>query len=66
MKEQAIDTELQRNEEEIGKPAAEEFRKMIVKMINSLENKRKKVQESMKKPLNQLKNKLTETNNTIT
>ena len=58
MKEQSRNTELQRNEAEIGK-LREEFRKMIVKMINDLENKMEKVQESVKKPVDELKNKLT-------
>ena len=39
---------------------------MIVKMIQNLENKMEKMQESINKDLRQLKNKHTETNNTIT
>ena len=38
---------------------------MIVKMIKNLENKMKKIQESINKDLEELKNKHTETNNTI-
>ena len=38
---------------------------MIVKMINNLENKMKKMQESINKDLEELKNKHTEINNTI-
>ena len=39
---------------------------MIVKMIKNLENKMEKIQESIIKYLEELKNKHTETNNTIT
>ena len=39
---------------------------MIVKMIKNLENKMEKIQESSNKDLEKLKNKHTETNNTIT
>ena len=39
---------------------------MIVKMINNLENKMEKMQELINKELGELKNKHTETNNTIT
>ena len=39
---------------------------MIVKMIKNLENKMEKVQESINKDLDELKNKHTETNNIIT
>ena len=39
---------------------------MIVKMIKNLENKMEKIQESINKDLEVLKNKHTETNNTIT
>ena len=42
MKEQARNTEVQVNEEEIGKLPEKEFRIMIVKMIKSLENKWRK------------------------
>ena len=66
MKEQTINTEVQINEEEIGKLPEKEFRMMIVKMIKNLENKIEKMQESINKDLEELKNKHTETNNTIT
>ena len=66
MKEQTINTKVQINEEEIGKLPEKEFSIMIVKMINNLENKMKKMQESINKDLEELKNKHTETNNTIT
>ena len=39
---------------------------MIVKMIKNLENKMEKMQELINKELGELKNKHTETNNTIT
>ena len=42
MKEQARNTEVQINEEEIGKLPEKEFRIMIVKMIKNLENKCKR------------------------
>ena len=64
MKEQTRNTEVQINEEEIGKLPEKEFRIMIVKMIKSLENKMEKMQESINKDLEELKNKHTETNNT--
>ena len=59
-------TEIQINEEEIGKLPEKEFRMMIVKMIKNLENRMKKMQESINKNLEELKNKHRETNNTIT
>ena len=66
IKEQSRNTEVQINEEEIGNPSEKEFRIMIVKMIKNLENKMEKMQESINKDLEELKNKHTETNNTIT
>ena len=39
MKEQTRNTEIQINEEEIGKLHDKEFRIMVVKMIQNLENK---------------------------
>ena len=39
---------------------------MIVKMIKNLENKMEKMQESIHKDLEELKNKPAKTNNTIT
>ena len=61
MKEQARNTEVQINEEEIGKLLEKEFRITIVKMIKNLENKMEKMQESINKDLEELKNKHTET-----
>ena len=65
MKEQTRNTEAQINEKEIGKLSEKEFRIMIVKMIKNLENKMEKMQESINKDLEELKNKPKETNNTI-
>ena len=61
MKEQTRNTEIQINEEEIGKLPEKEFRIMIVKMIKNLENKMEKMQESINKDLEESKNKHTET-----
>ena len=66
MKEQTRNTEVQINEEEIGKLPEKEFRIMIVKMIKNLENRMEKMRELINKDLEELKNKHTETNNTIT
>ena len=66
MKEQARNTEVQINKEEIGKLPEKEFRIMRVKMIKNFENKMEKMQESINKDREELKNKHTETNNTIT
>ena len=64
MKEQTRNTEVQMNEEEIGKLSEKEFIIMIVKMIKNLENKMEKMQESINQDIGELKNKYT--NNTIT
>ena len=66
MKEQTRNTEVQMNEEQIGKLPEKEFRIMIVTMIKNIENKMEKMQASINKDLEELKNKHTETNNTIT
>ena len=50
MKKQTRNTEVQINEDEIGKPLEKEFRIMIVKMIKNLESK-----------MEQCKNQLTKT-----
>ena len=65
MKEQTRNIEVQINEEEIGKLPEKELRMMIVMMIKNLENKMEKMQESILKEPEELKNKHTETNNTI-
>ena len=64
MKEQTRNTEVQINEE-IGKLPEKEFRITIVKLIKNLENKMEKMQESIIKNIEELKNKHTETSNTI-
>ena len=66
MKEQTRNTTVQINEGEIGKLPEKEFRIIIVKMIKNLENRMEKIQESINKDLEELKNKHTKTNNTIT
>ena len=45
----------------IGKLPEKEFRIIIVKMIKNLENRMEKIQESINKDLEELKNKHTET-----
>ena len=45
---------------EIGKLPEKEFRIMIVKVIKNLENKMEKMQESINKDLEELKNKHTD------
>ena len=64
MKEQTKNTEVQINEKEIGKLPENECRIMIVKMIKNLEYRIEKMQESINKDIEELKNK--HTNNTIT
>ena len=64
MKEQTRNTEVQINEEEIGKLPEKEFRIMIEKMIKNLENKMEKMQQSISEDLEKVKNK--PTSNTIT
>ena len=59
MKEQTRNTEVQIDEEDTGKLPEKELRIIIVKMIKNLENKMKKMQESINKDLEELKNKHT-------
>ena len=66
IKKQTRNTDIQINEEEIGELPEKDFRIIIVKMIKNLENKMVKMQESINKDLEELKNRHTETNNTIT
>ena len=61
-----LETQVQINEEETGKLPEKEFRIMIVKMIKNLDDKMKKMQDSVNRDLEELKNKPTETNNKIT
>ena len=65
MKEQTRNTEVQINGEEIGKLPEKEFRIMIV-MIKNFESKMEKIQGSINKDLEELKNIHRETNNMIT
>ena len=57
MKELTRNTEVQINEDEISTLPEKEFRIMIVKMIKTLENKMEKMQHSINKDLEELKNK---------
>ena len=66
IKEQTRNTEVQINEEEIGKLPEKEFRIMIVKMIENLENRMEKMEYSINKNIEELKNKHKKTNYTIT
>ena len=66
MKIQTGNTEVQINKEGIGKLPEKEFRIMIVEIVKNLENKMEKMQESINKDLEELKNKHTETNNAVT
>ena len=66
MKGQTRNTDVQINEEEIGTLPEKEFRIMIVKKIKNLENTMEKMQESINKDLEELKNKHTDGNNRIT
>ena len=66
MKEQTRNTEVQINDKEIGKLPEKKFRIMTVKVIKSLENKMEKMQESINKDLEELRNEHTERDNTIT
>ena len=52
---------VQINEEEIGKLPEKEFRIMIVKMIKNFVNKMEKMQASINKELEELKNKQRQT-----
>ena len=66
MKEQTRNIQVQIHEEEIGKLPEKEFRIIMVKMIKNLESKMEKMQESINKDIEELKNKHAETSNTIT
>ena len=63
MKGRTRNTQVQINEEEIGKLPEKEFRITIVKRIKNLENRMEKMQESIYKDLDELKNRQTETQN---
>ena len=49
MKDQTRNTEVQINEDKIGKLPEKEFRIMIVKMIKNLENKMENMQDQLTK-----------------
>ena len=66
MREQSRNTEVHIYEEEIGKLPEKEFRMLIVMVIKNFENKMEKMQESINKDLEELKNKYTGTNNITT
>ena len=61
MKEQTGNTEVQINEEEIGRLPEIEFRIMIKMLKKTLKTKWRKMQESINKDLEELKNKQPET-----
>ena len=56
MKEQTRNTEVKINEEEIGKIPEKEIKIMIVKIIKNFENRMEKMQDSINKDLEELKN----------
>ena len=57
MKEQRKNPPQQTIEEEIGSLPEKEFRVMIVKMIQNLQNRMEKIQETFNKDLEELKSK---------
>ena len=65
MKEQSKNPLEQTNEEEIGRLPEKEFRVMIVKTIQNLENRMEKIQKTFKKEVEEWKSKQTMMNNTI-
>ena len=65
MQEQTRNAQVQINEEEIDQLLEKEFRIMLVKMIKNIEKKMEKIQESINEHLEELKNKHTETKNTV-
>ena len=65
MKEQGNNPPDETNEEEIGSLPEKEFRVMIVKMIQNLENRMEKITETFNKEQEELKSKQTMMNNTI-
>ena len=66
IKEKPRDAQVQINEEEIGKLPEKQFRIVKAKMIQNVENRTEKMQESISKDLEEIKNKHRETSNTIT
>ena len=57
MKEQPRKTQIQINEEEIGKLPEKEFRIIIVKVIQNLKNRMEKMPELTNKDLEEIKKK---------
>ena len=66
MKKQPRNTQAQINEEEVGKLPEKESRITAVEMIQNLKSTMEKMQESINKDLEEIKNEHTETNDTIT
>ena len=66
LKEQDKTPEKRVNEENIGNLLEKEFRIMIMKMIQDLGNRMEKIQEILTKDLEELKNKQSMNNSTIT
>ena len=72
MKEQERNSQDHINEEKITNLPEREFRIMIVKMLQRLENRMEKIQETINtvntitKDIEEIRNKQTEMNNTIT
>ena len=60
MKEQSRNRQIQVNEDDIGKLPEKEFRIMIIKMIQNFKTRMEKMQESINKVLEDIKNKQTE------
>ena len=65
MKEQGKNPPDQTNEVEIGSLPEQEFRIMIVKMMQNLGNRKEKIKETFNKDLEELKSKQTMMNNTV-
>ena len=65
MKEQGKNTPDQTHEEEISSLPEKKIRIMIVKLIQNLGNRMKKIQEMFNKDLEELKSKQTMKNNTL-
>ena len=66
MKEQSKNPQDEANEEEICSLPEKEFRVMIVKMIQNLGKRMEEIQDTFNKDIEELKNKQTVMNNTIT
>ena len=65
MKEQGKHPPDQSNEEKIGRLPENEFRVMIVKVIQNLRNRMEKIQETFNKDLEEVRSKQTMMNNTV-